>query len=210
MLPDAKSRNAVAEIRGREKPDEVVVLGGHIDSWDVGQGAMDDGGGVVAAWEAVRLMKKLGLRPRRTIRVVAWTNEENGGAGGRGYRDQHLAEVPKHVAAMESDNGAFRPLGFKFVGKDSALAVAKQIGTLLARIGADHVEMGAGEADVGPLLQAGVPGFGLDVDPSQYFSYHHSSGDMLNVIDPKEFAKCVATMAVMAYVLADMSETLSR
>jgi carboxypeptidase Q len=171
---------------------------------------MDDGGGVLAAWEAVRLMKTLGLKQRRTVRVVAWTNEENGGAGGRGYRNQHLADVPKHVAAMESDNGVFRPLGYKFVGSDSALAIAKQIATLLKRIDADKMEFGGGEADVGPLLADGVPGFGLDVEPSKYFSYHHSSGDMLTVIDRQDFAKCIATMAVVAYVLADMPGTLPR
>lgn len=104
--PDAPSRNVVAEIVGSEKPGEVVVLGGHIDSWDVGQGAMDDGGGSVAAWEAVRLMKQLGLKPRRTIRVVLWTNEENGGRGGRAYRDAHAAAVDKHMLAIESDNAS--------------------------------------------------------------------------------------------------------
>jgi carboxypeptidase Q len=209
-LPDAPSRNAVAELVGRERPDEVVVLGGHIDSWDVGQGAMDDGAGSVAAWEAVRLMKVLGLRPRRTVRVVLWTNEENGGRGGRGYRDAHAAELTKHVAAMESDAGIFRPNGFRFVGSDSALAIAQQIGALLVRVGSTSVAHGGGEADIGPLIQAGVPGFGLDVDGSRYFWYHHSQGDMLNVIDRGDFQRCVATMAVMAYVLADLPEPLPR
>jgi carboxypeptidase Q len=209
-LPDAPSRNAVAELRGSEKPDEVVVLGGHIDSWDVGEGAMDDGGGSVAAWEAVRLMKELGLRPKRTVRVVLWTNEENGGRGGRGYRAAHANELSKHIAAMESDNGVFRPNGFRFVGSDSGLAVAQQIGALLGRIGAGKVWHGEGEADIGPLLQAGVPGFGLDVDGSRYFWYHHSAGDMMYVIDRDDFARCVASMAVMAYVLADLDQPLPR
>src|SRR3954465_2038732 len=106
-LPDSPSRNVVAEVVGRERPDEVVVLGGHIDSWDVGQGAMDGGGGSVAAWEAVRLMKQLGLRPRRTVRVVLWTNEENGGKGAEGYRDAYADRLSKHVLAIESDNGVF-------------------------------------------------------------------------------------------------------
>jgi len=120
-LPDAPSRNVVAEIVGRERPDEVVVVSGHLDSWDVGQGAMDDGGGVVAAWEAVRLMQRLGLRPRRTVRVVAWTNEENGTRGGVGYRDAHRGELDRHVLAIESDNGVFRPDGFRFQGPDASL-----------------------------------------------------------------------------------------
>lgn len=111
LFPDVQSRNVVAEIVGSEKPDEIVVLGGHIDSWDAGQGAMDDAGGSVAAWEAVSLMKRLGLRPKRTVRVVLWTNEENGLRGGSAYRDAHRDEVAKHVMAMESDNGVFRPLG---------------------------------------------------------------------------------------------------
>ncbi len=145
-LPDAPSRNVVAEIVGREKPDEVVVLGGHIDSWDVGQGAMDDGGGSVAAWEAVRLMHRLGLRPRRTVRVVLWTNEENGGRGALAYRDAHAAELAKHVLAMESDNGAFNPKGYVLAGTDSAAALVQQVAGLLQSINATGVERVDGES----------------------------------------------------------------
>jgi carboxypeptidase Q len=209
-LPDAPSRNVVAELRGSEKPDEVVVLGGHIDSWDVGQGAMDDGGCSVAAWEAVRLMKELGLRPKRTVRVVLWTNEENGVRGGRAYRDAHANELTKHSAAMECDNGVFRPNGFRFQGSDAGLAFAKSVGALLERIGASRVEKGDGEADVGPILQRGVPGLALDVDDTKYFWYHHSAGDMMTVIGREDLAKCVATMAVMAYVLADADQLVPR
>jgi carboxypeptidase Q len=209
-LPDAPSRNLVAELRGRELPDEVVVMGGHIDSWDVGQGAMDDAGGVVAAWEAVRLMKQLGLRPRRTVRVVGWTNEENGTRGGQGYRAAHAAEVDKHVFALESDNGVFRPLGIAAVGTDSALAMLRRIAPLLARIGADSVLKGGGEADIGPLLAAGVPGAGLEVDGTRYFWYHHTNADTPDKLNPAEVARCVAVMAVYAYVLAEMPERLPR
>ncbi|MDQ6633188.1 MAG: M28 family metallopeptidase [Gemmatimonadota bacterium] len=209
-LADAPSRNVVAELRGRELPDEVVVMGGHIDSWDVGQGAMDDAGGVVAAWEAVRLMKALGLRPRRTIRVVGWTNEENGTRGGRGYRDAHAGEVDKHVFALESDNGVFRPFGIAAVGTDSALAMLRRIAPLLARIGADSVIKGGGEADIGPLLAAGVPGAGLEVDGTRYFWYHHTNADTPDKLDARDVARCVATMAVYAYVLAEMPERLPR
>ena len=209
-LPDAPSRNVVAELRGREKPDEVVVFGGHIDSWDVGQGAMDDAGGVVAAWEALRLMKTLGLRPRRTIRVVGWTNEENGTAGGRTYRKTHAAEVDRHVFALESDNGVFRPYGIQAVGTDSALAMLRRIAPLLRSIGADSVSRGEGEADIGPLLEAGVPGAGLHVDGTRYFWFHHTDGDTPDKLDPIDVARCVATMAVYAYVLAEMPETLPR
>lgn len=209
-LADAPSRNVVAELRGTQKPDEVVVLGGHIDSWDVGEGAMDDGGCSVAAWEAVRLMKTLGLKPKRTVRVVLWTNEENGGRGGRGYRDAHTDELAKHSAAMECDNGVFRPLGFRFQGSDAGLAVAQQVGALLGRIGASRVEKGDGEADVGPILQRGVPGLALDVDDTKYFWYHHSSADMMTVIGKDDFAKCIASMAVMAYILADLDGPVPR
>lgn len=209
-LPDAPSRNVVAELRGSEKPDEVVVLGGHIDSWDVGQGAMDDGGCSVAAWQAVKLMKALGLRPKRTVRVVLWTNEENGGRGGRAYRDAHAGELGKHSVAMECDNGVFRPYGVRFQGTPAGLAFMKGLSGVLDRIGASRVIEGEGEADVGPILQRGVPGLALDVDDSKYFWYHHSSGDMMTMIDRGDFAKCVATMAVLAYLTADADQLVPR
>lgn len=210
MLPDVPSRNVIGEIVGREKPDEVVVIGGHIDSWDVGRGAMDDAGGVVVAWEAVRLMHKLGMRPRRTIRVVGWTNEENGLRGGNAYRDAYRAELDRHVAAIESDGGVFKPAGFGFTGSDAAFAVVGQIGSLLDRIGAGAVTRGGGGADIGPIMQLGVPGLGLYVDGTRYFWYHHTEADTVDKLDPHEVALCVAAMAVMAYVLADMDERLPR
>jgi carboxypeptidase Q len=209
-LPDAPSRNVVAEIVGREKPDEVVVLGGHIDSWDVGQGAMDDGGGAVAAWEAVRLMKRLGLRPRRTVRVVLWTNEENGGRGSLAYADSQAGDVAKHVLAMESDNGAFNPKGYVLSGSDSAAAVVQQVAALMRPIGATGVQRvtESPAADITPLAEAGVPAMELDVEGSRYFWYHHSDGDTLDKLDPAELARCVAAMAVMAFVVADLPDPL--
>jgi carboxypeptidase Q len=211
-LPDAASRNVLAEITGRERPDEVIVLGGHIDSWDVGQGAMDDAGGSVAAWEAVRLLKQLGLRPRRTVRVVLWTNEENGGRGAIAYRDHHAEQLNRHVLAIESDNGAFAPRGFRFTGTDAAFQRVQEIAALLAPIGADKVtrEPDSPEADIAPLVERGVPGMGLDVDRSRYFWFHHSEGDTLDKLDPAELARCVAALAVMAYVVADMPDGLPR
>ncbi len=209
-LPDAWSRNVVAEIRGREFPDEVIVFGGHIDSWDVGTGMMDDAGGSLAAWEAVLLMKKLGLQPRRTVRVVLWTNEENGTRGGNGYRDQHMAELDNHILAMESDGGVFKPAGFGFTGSDAAFDVMQEIGTLLEGIEAGAVTRGGGGADIGPIMQEGVPGMGLNVDGSKYFYYHHTDSDTIEVLDAHEFALCVATMAVHAYVVAEMPERLPR
>ena len=211
-LSDAASRNVVAEVTGRDRPDEVVVLGGHIDSWDVGQGAMDDGGGAVAAWEAVRLIHQLGLHPRRTIRVVLWTNEENGGKGALGYREAHAGQLNNHVLAMESDNGAFTPYGFRFSGSDAALERIQQVAALLQPIGANKVsrEKESPEADIAPLVERGVPGVGLDVERSRYFWFHHSDGDTLDKLDPAELARCVAAMAVMAYVVADLPDPLAR
>ena len=140
---DAESANVVGEMRGRERPDEIVVVGGHLDSWDVGAGATDDGGGCVVTWEALRLMKKLDLRPRRTVRVVLWTNEENGGRGGLAYRDQHRAELGKHVMMLESDGGVFRPLGFGFTGNDAARETVRAIATLLRGIAAEQISPAA-------------------------------------------------------------------
>jgi carboxypeptidase Q len=210
MLPDVQSRNVIAELRGTTSPDEIVVMGGHIDSWDVGRGAMDDAGGVVAAWEAIRILKELGLRPRRTIRVVGWTNEENGLRGGNAYRDAHRATLEKHIAAIESDGGVFKPQGFGFTGSDSAFAIVRQIGTLLAAIGAGDIQRGGGGADIGPIMALGVPGMGLNVDGTRYFWYHHTDADTVDKLDPHDVALCVATMAIMAYVLADMPERLPR
>lgn len=207
-LPDSPSRNVMGEIVGSEFPDEIIVLGGHTDSWDVGQGAMDDAGGVVAAWEAVRLIKALGLKPRRTIRVVGWVSEENGGPGGRAYAAAHAGE--KHVLAMESDGGVFKPQGFGFTGPDEAFAIIQEIGKLLDGIGSGTMTRGGGGADIGPLMQTGVPGMGLNVDGTRYFWYHHSDADTLDKLDPDDVALCVATMAVVAYIVADRAETLPR
>jgi len=207
-LPDAMSRNVMAQVTGRERPEEVVVLGGHIDSWDVGTGAMDDAGGVVVAWEAVRLIRRLGLTPRRTIRVVGWTNEENGLRGATAYRDARGDAVTNHVLAIESDAGAFRPLGFNFSGNDSALAVLRRVATLLEPLGADSIATPGGGADIGPLMQMGIAGMGLVTEGDRYFWYHHSPGDTLDKLDPADVARCVAAMAVMAYVVADLPERL--
>ena len=209
-LPDAPSRNIIAEIRGSEKPDEVVVMGGHIDSWDVGQGAMDDGGGVVAAWEALRLIKRMGLKPRRTIRVVAWTNEENGSRGGNGYRDAHVAELDKHVLAMESDNGVFHVQGLGISAGAGGLAMAQDISSLFTSFGANKATDGGVDADTGPLSAAGVPTISPTVDGTRYFWFHHSSGDTMDKLDPHEMAENVAFLAVTAFVAADMPGYLPR
>ena len=210
FVDDVPSQNVMGEIIGSEYPDEVIVLGGHIDSWDVGQGAHDDGGGCVASWQAVKLIKDLGLKPKRTIRAVMWTNEENGLRGGEAYRDEHLNELDNHILAMESDAGVFKPSGFGFSGPDESLKILQDIGTLLYRIDSGKITKGGGGADIGPIMREGVPGMGLKVDGSRYFWYHHTNEDTFDKVDKDEFNRCVATMAVMAYVVADMDMKLPR
>ena len=210
FLPDAESANVIAEIRGTEKPDEIVLVSGHFDSWDVGQGAHDDAGGCIVAWEAVRLLKELGLRPRRTIRVVLYTNEENGLRGGNAYRDAHRAELAKHILAIESDSGTYRPegLGLAAAAPGQARANLLEIGKLLASIRAHTIAADGGGADIGPIMREGVIGASLDVDGTHYFDIHHTPADTLDKISREDLALCVATMAVYAYVVADMPQTL--
>jgi carboxypeptidase Q len=210
FLPDAESANVIAELRGSQTPDEVVLIGGHFDSWDVGQGAHDDGGGCIVAWEAVRLLKELGFKPRRTIRVVLFTNEENGLRGGTAYFDAHLKEIAKHVLAIESDSGVYRPVGF---GLGSANLQVRsnltEIAKLLSGIDADKIALSGGGADIGPLMREGVPGASLDVDGTHYFDIHHTEADTFDKVNPRELALCVATMAVMAYTVADVPVNLA-
>gem|GEM_PF-56614 len=210
FLPDAESANVIAEIKGREKPEEVVVIGGHIDSWDVGQGAHDDGSGCLITWETVRLLKALGLRPRRTIRVVLFTNEENGARGGAGYAAAHKSELKDHILAIESDSGVFRPTGFGLSEKATPQARADfmEIAKLLAGIRADRIDPDGEGTDIGPIVREGVTGASFNVDAPRYFEIHHTDADTFDKINPQDLAACVATMAVMAYVVADMPDRL--
>jgi len=210
MVADRWSRNVLGEIKGSIYPEEVVVVGGHIDSWDVGQGAHDDGGACIASWEVLRLIKELGLKPKRTIRCVMWTNEENGGKGNKGYRDMHMDEMDKHVLAIESDGGVFSPEGFGFSGNDSAREIVEEIHELMKPIGANTISEGGRAADVAPLNDEGVPVMSLKVDGSKYFWYHHTNADTFDKIDFNEFNRCIAAMAIMAYVVADLDEPLPR
>lgn len=209
-LPDVKSRNVIGEIVGREKPEEVLIVSGHIDSWDVGQGAMDDGGGCIAAWEAVRLMHKLGMRPRRTIRVVLWTNEENGIAGAKAYRDAHKKELANHVLAIEADDGVFKPTAFAFSGSDTATKQINEAAKLLQKTTPMQIKSGAGGADISQLESDGVPLMDLLVNSTKYFWYHHTDADTINVINRDELNQCVAALAVMSYAIADAPEKLPR
>lgn len=206
MLPDAESANVIAELVGREKPEEIVVIGAHLDSWDVGQGAHDDGAGCVMMMHALTLLRELGLAPRRTIRVVLFTNEENGLRGAIGYAEGHAAELPNHVMALESDSGGFAPRGISVEGSEQAAAHVRDIIQLLAPIGATEVTTGHSGADLIPLVRAGVPSLGFMVDTSRYFDYHHTDADTLDKVVPEDLARNVAAVATMAYVIADMPE----
>jgi carboxypeptidase Q len=210
FLPDSPSANVIGEIRGRERPDEIVVVSGHFDSWDVGAGAIDDGGGCIVSWEAVRLMKKLNLRPRRTIRVVLWTNEENGLRGGLDYQQRYKAQLADHVMMLESDSGVFRPVGFGFTGSDAARHAIEQVATLLKESGADQIRPGGGGADLGPSIELGkMPAMSLNVD-GNYFLIHHTPADTIERIDAKDVAKAAAAIAVISYVVADMPQRLDK
>lgn len=212
MDGEVESANVVADLEGSEAPDEVVLLCGHLDSWDVGQGSTDDGGGCLAAWEAVRLVKRLGLRPRRTLRVVLYTNEENGLRGAEGYAAAHRGELAKHVLAIESDSGVARPSGIGLSAGASRRARASlgTIASLLRGIGAEQVHPDGGGADVGPLEKGGVLVGGLEVDESRYFWVHHTPADTFDKLDRTSFGQCVATLGVIAYIVADLPERLDR
>jgi carboxypeptidase Q len=180
-----------------------VVVGGHFDSWDPGVGATDDGGGCIVTWEAVRLMKALNLRPRRTVRVVLFVNEENGGRGGLGYRDAHTAELARHVMLLESDGGVFDPSGFGFTGSDQARATVTTIAGLLEPLGANHIGASGGGADIGPSGTAGkIPTMSHEVS-GEYFLIHHTPADTIARITSRQMSDNAAVIAVMAYIVAD-------
>lgn len=210
-LGEALSANVIAELVGTEKPEEVVLVGGHIDSWDVGQGAQDDGAGCVAAMEAINILRKLNLKPKRTIRVVLWTNEENGLAGARSYAARHQND--DHVAGIESDSGGFKPQGLTIDAQDEqkaqiALAQLTEILALLEPIGATRVKPGYSGADVGQLKTLGTMCMGLSVDGRLYFNTHHTNADTVDKVNPKELTDCAITLAVAAFVIADMPNRL--
>lgn len=209
-LPDSVSRNVVAEIPGTHWPEQTVIVSGHIDSWDVGSGAMDDGGGCLAAWEAARTILNLGLKPKRTIRIVLWTNEENGLNGAKTYARTHKEDLKNHVIGIESDSGAFTPTGFGFTGSEKAMPYLREIGELLKPIRPGKLDWGCRGADVMQLLVGGVPAMHLAVDRGRYFWFHHTDADTIDKLAPKEINECASFLAVMAYVIADMPERLPR
>lgn len=208
---EVQSANVIGEVRGRELPEEIVLVGGHFDSWDVGTGASDDGVGVIVTWEAARLMKKLGIQPRRTVRVVLFTNEENGLRGGNGYLAAYKAQAAQHVLALESDSGVFAPARLGFTGPDPARKIMTDIGSLLTPLGLQDIGPGGGGADIGPIARAGgVPMMAYQGDSTRYFTIHHTPADTVDRIAPEEVSKAAAAIAAVAYVVADMPETLPK
>ncbi len=225
MEGEAESFNVIAEFTGREKPEEIVLVGGHLDSWDVGQGAQDDGVGCVLSMEAVSILKRLKIQPRRTVRVVLFTNEENGLAGGQAYAAAHKAELTHHVAAIESDSGNGLIEGFNLdlhgetrshpSGKPqddprmpAGVARLKSLAPLFTFTGATKMETGHSGADVGPSVALGVPGIGVNHDSTHYFDVHHTQADTLDKVDPKDLATNSATLATFVWALAELEQPL--
>jgi hypothetical protein len=210
-LPDAPSYNVIADLKGTEHPEQIVIVSGHLDSWDLGTGAIDDAAGVAVAMQTAQLLKQLNLRPKRTLRVIAWMNEENGLVGGRTYAKDYAAEIANHVAAIESDRGAGHPLGFEVKAKPEVMPLLAPVAKILQTSGAGLLKLTEGtEADISPLAAAGVPAFGLWQDTRTYFDYHHTAADTLDKVEPRELAENAAVMAVMAYALANLPQPLPR
>lgn len=208
-LPDTTGYNVIADLRGSEKPEEIVIVSGHLDSWDLGHGALDDAVGVAVAMQVPYLLKKLNFKPKRTIRLVAFMNEENGFAGARTYAEE--ADIDKHFAAIESDLGASHPVGFIFAGKPEAVPYFAPLSKILARHGAGLVDVRPrASSDISTLTAKGVPSFGPWFDSRTYFNYHHTPADTFDKVKPKELAENGSVMAVLAYGLANLEQALPR
>src|SRR5438874_2846958 len=208
-LPDVESANVIGDIKGSEHPEQVIIVSGHLDSWDLGTGAIDDAAGVAVSMEAANLIQKLGLKPKRTIRVVAWMNEENGSAGSKQYAKDYGKE--NHFAAMETDGGAGHPLGLNIKGKAEVKKMLAPVAAILQQSGAGMLNLVEHcGADIEPLEKAGVPAFSPIQDSRFYFNYHHTAADTLDKIAPKELAENSAVIAVVAYALANMEQPLPR
>lgn len=210
-LPDVESANVIGDIKGSEHPEQVIVVSGHLDSWDLGTGAIDDGAGVAVSMEVANLVKKLHLKPKRTIRVIAWMNEENGLAGSKQYEKDHEKEWMNHFAAMETDGGADHPLGINIKAKPEVKKMFAPVAAILQGSGAGMLNLVEHcGADIGPMEKAGVPAFSPIQDSRFYFNYHHTAADTLDKIVPKELAENAAVVAVLAYALANMEQPLPR
>jgi Zn-dependent M28 family amino/carboxypeptidase len=210
--PEVLSYNVIGDLKGSEHPEQVVIVSGHLDSWDLGTGAIDDAAGVAVAMETAQLIQKLHLHPIRTIRVIAWMDEENGGRGHDAYAKAHEAEIGNHVAALESDLGAAHPLGFNARINSGALRILRPVQDILQSFGANliHLTDASPGADIAFLGKAGVPALGVMQDARTYFNYHHTAADTLDKVVPRELRENGAAMAVMGYALADMPQPLPR
>jgi carboxypeptidase Q len=212
-LPNETSYNVIGDLQGSEHPEEIVIVSGHLDSWDLGTGAIDDGAGVVVAMETAQMLQHLHLRPKRTLRVIAWMDEETDGVGSTQYKKDYSRELEHHVAAIECDAGAAHPLGFLMKMNKSAADVLTPVKTVLSSIGATVIQDAAvpsGVTDVMPLSEHGVPVLGIMQDGRNYFTYHHTAADTLDKVVPSELRENAAAMAVMAYALANMKNRLPR
>lgn len=207
-LPEVESANVIADLKGSEHPEQVIIVSGHLDSWDLGTGAIDDAVGTCAAMQAIQVIKKLGLRPKRTIRFIAWMNEENGLRGGRAYAEAHKSEVAQHVGAIEADAGTGHPIGFGADVDADDLPKLAPVAALLEGSGAGVLEGEGGGADISPLTRLGVPSYSPSVDQRTYFRYHHTAADTFDKIDPKHLAEQSAVIAVLAYALAELPPEL--
>ena len=211
-LPDSDSYNVIADIPGTDKADEIVIVSGHLDSWDLATGANDDGTGVAGAMGAIATLKKLNLHPRRTIRMIAWMNEENGSRGGKGYFAANQGKVDKHFAGIESDSGGGRPFGMISSVPPHAEKLFAPLQAALGPIGAGVFQRRdvAGAADLNPLEEAGVPVFEPLVDGHSYFHYHHTPADTLDKVDPVDLQRHVALLSSLSWYLANMDQPIGR
>jgi carboxypeptidase Q len=200
-LPDAPSFNVIGELRGTEFPDEIIVVGGHLDSWDLGQGAHDDGAGCVQSIEVLRMFKEMGYKPKRTIRAVMFMNEENGLRGGLKYAEEAARKKEKHLAAIESDRGGFTPRGITVPTDDTAKAKVRSWKPLLEPYGLSDFSSEGGGADIGPLANQGVALLGFLPDSQRYFNYHHTAEDTIDKVDKRELELGAASMAAVVYLI---------
>jgi len=210
-LPDADSYNVIADWKGTEHPEQVVIVSGHLDSWDLGTGAIDDGAGVVVSMQVIHLLQELGIHPKRTVRCIAWMSEEEGSEGAAQYMIDHKDEAANHIGAIESDLGADHPTGIFYAGKPALGEWLRPVGQVLDPIGAERlVSAGGTGEDVDGLTQKGVPSFAPIQDSRYYFNYHHTAADTFDKVDPKHLGENAAVMAVLAYALADSAEPAPR
>ena len=206
--PDTTSYNLYADLKGKDKPEEIIAVGGHSDCWDYGSGAHDDASGCISGWQVIKALKELGITPRRTLRSVFWVNEENGTRGGETYALKHKDE--KHTLVFEFDSGVFEPTAIGFNGDSAVYDILKGIEPILKQIAPDMIlRRGGGGVDIGPMMRSGVPGMSLSTaGKDEYFWYHHGPADTPDKVDPKKFNQCIAAIAVATFIYADLPDIL--